>query len=106
MDGDGPFATAEALASRCLSARRPPQTPWEDWSPASAVNGRVATQATGELGRRIQITSGENEALVVQSKTVSEPFGSRRGPRHDEQVADLMDGGFPVALSLHTTRSS
>jgi len=87
LDADRPPSpTAEATASRSMSARLPLRTPPECSSPRDAV----ARERPVRFGR----SSGRKSAPVwtklfsVQDHASLEPFGVRIGAGHDEQVAD------------------
>src|ERR1017187_3690234 len=60
------------------------------------------------LRGRKDIRAREDEALVVESDTISKPLGARRRPRHNEHVPDRMDGSFTRGLvdPRHTLQMS
>src|SRR5579872_3876259 len=52
------------------------------------------------IARRIEVAARQNEAFLIECKAALQPFGSRRSPRHNEQVSDgvlRLSAGPPVS---------
>src|SRR3989442_10491253 len=95
MDGDRPFSHRRGHAlhiTRTNIANR------KHRRKTSFQHLRSATERPGEswsdLRNYIQVSSSQDESLVVESNTPFEPLGSWRCPSHDENMANVMSGGF------------
>src|SRR3954469_14864141 len=93
MDGDGTLADGRSHAFDVIGA--------------NVANGEDAGEIRLEHLRRTgqrpsrrfvsriggyEVTSGENEAFVVESDAAPQPFGPRRSASHDEHVGDIVRG--------------